>query len=124
RQFFRGIPKSLYESAELDGASEFKIFMKIAIPLSKPVLLTIAIFTFINSWNDLFGPLLYLQDDRLWTIAKGTYELYTQTMAGGGQPNWALLSAANVVVIIPVVFIYFFAQRYFIEGISFTGLKG
>lgn len=124
RQFFRGIPTSLYESAELDGCSEFQIFTKIAVPLSKPVLLTIAIFTFINSWNDLFGPLLYLQNDKLWTIAKGTYELYTQTMAGGGQPNWALLSAANVVIILPVVFIYFFAQRYFIEGINFTGMKG
>jgi len=124
RQFFRGIPKSLYESAEIDGANEFQIFTKIVIPLSKPVLLTIGIFTYINSWNDLFGPLLYLQDEKLWTISKGTYELYTQTMAGSGQPDWSLLSAANVITIVPVVIIYFFAQRYFIEGINFTGMKG
>jgi len=124
RQFFRGIPTSLFESAELDGCNEFMIFWKIILPLSKPLLLTIGIFAFINSWNDLFGPLLYLQDENLWTLAKGTYALYTETMAGGGQPNWPLLAAANVIIIIPVVILYFFAQRYFIEGINMTGIKG
>lgn len=76
RQFMRGIPSSLMEAAEVDGCSEFGIFVRIALPLAKPVIITIAVFTFLNCWNDLYGPLLYLEDQSVWTLAKGNYMIY------------------------------------------------
>lgn len=128
RQFMRGLGREIFESAEIDGASELQIFFKIALPLSKPVLITIGIFTFINSWNDLFGPLIYLNDPQKWTLAKGTYMIYqdaigTLGVSGATILPWNILSAANVLVSIPIIIIYFFAQRHFMEGVKLTGSK-
>lgn len=129
RQFMRGIPSSLMEAAEVDGCSEFGIFVRIALPLAKPVIITIAVFTFLNCWNDLYGPLLYLEDQSVWTLAKGNYMIYqaelgNQGISGGTVLPWNIISAANVITIIPIVILYFFAQRVFVEGITTTGIKG
>ena len=128
RQFIRGIPSSLFEAAEIDGCNELEIFFTIVLRLVKPVMITIAIFTFMNNWNDLFGPLIYLDDPDLWTLAKGVYMIYQAEMgqmgsSGGSILPWNIISAANVFAIIPIVVLYFIAQRFFIEGISTTGLK-
>ena len=129
RQFMRGIPSSLMEAAEVDGCSEFGIFVRIALPLAKPVIITIAVFTFLNCWNDLYGPLLYLEDQSVWTLAKGNYMIYqaelgNQGISGGTVLPWNIISAANVITIIPIVILYFFAQIVFVEGITTTGIKG
>lgn len=128
RQFIRGIPSSLFEAAEIDGCNELEIFFRIVMRLVAPVMITIAIFTFMNSWNDLYGPLLYLEDPDLWTLAKGIYMIYKAEMgqmgsSGGSILPWNIISAANVFAIIPIIVLYFIAQRFFIEGISTTGLK-
>ncbi len=128
RQFMRGISKEVFESAEIDGANELYIFFKIALPMIKPVLITIAIFTFLNSWNDLFGPLIYLDDPKLWTLAKGNYMIYQNAIGelgatGGTILPWNILSAANVLVSIPIIILYFFAQQHFMEGVKITGSK-
>lgn len=129
RQFMKGIPSSLMEAAEIDGCNEFKIFTTIALPLAKPVITTIAVFTFLNCWNDLYGPLLYLEDQSVWTLAKGNYMIYqaelgSQGISGGTVLPWNIISAANVISIIPIIILYFFAQRVFVEGITTTGIKG
>lgn len=128
RQFMRGIGREVFESAEIDGASELTIFLKIALPMNKPVLITIAIFTFLNSWNDLFGPLIYLDDPKLWTLAKGIYMIYQNAIGelgatGGSILPWNILSAANVLISIPIIILYFFAQKHFMEGVKLTGSK-
>lgn len=128
RQFMRGINREVFESAEIDGASELSIFLRIALPMNKPVLITIAIFTFLNSWNDLFGPLIYLDDPELWTLAKGTYMIYQNAIGelgatGGTILPWNILSAANVLVSIPIIILYFYAQQHFMEGVKLTGSK-
>lgn len=128
RQFMRGISREVFESAEIDGASELSIFLRIALPMNKPVLITIAIFTFLNSWNDLFGPLIYLDDPELWTLAKGTYMIYQNAIGelgatGGTILPWNILSAANVLVSIPIIILYFYAQQHFMEGVKLTGSK-
>ncbi len=129
RQFMRGIPSSLMEAAEIDGCGEFSIFTKIALPLAKPVIVTIAVFTFLNCWNDLYGPLLYLEDQSVWTLAKGNYMIYQAELgslgvSGGSILPWNIISAANVISIVPIIVLYFFAQRVFVEGITTTGIKG
>lgn len=128
RQFMRGISREVFESAEIDGASELSIFLRIALPMNKPVLITIAIFTFLNSWNDLFGPLIYLDDPQLWTLAKGTYMIYQNAIgelgaSGGTILPWNILSAANVLVSVPIIILYFYAQKHFMEGVKLTGSK-
>lgn len=128
RQFMRNIPSSLFEAAEIDGSNEIQIFLKIVLYLVRPVMITIAIFTFMNSWNDLFGPLIYLDDPKLWTLAKGNYMIYQAEIgrlgsSGGSVLPWNIISAANVIVIIPIIVLYFMAQRFFMEGIQTTGLK-
>ncbi|QWB95420.1 carbohydrate ABC transporter permease [Mycoplasmatota bacterium] len=128
RQFMRGIGKEVFESAQMDGASELAIFFKIVLPISKPVMITIAIFTFLNTWNDLFGPLIYLDNQNLWTLAKGTYMIYQDAIGELGASGatilpWHILSAANVLVSVPIIILYFFAQQYFMEGVNITGSK-
>lgn len=128
RQFMRGLGKEIFESAEIEGASEIQIFFKIVLPMVKPVMVTIAIFTFINSWNDLFGPLIYLNDPNKWTLAKGTYMIFQDALGSLGSSGasilpWNILSAANILVSVPIIILYFFAQRQFIEGVKITGSK-
>ncbi len=119
RQFFMAIPKELSEAAVLDGASPFGVFLKVIIPLAKPALTVVAVFTFLWSWNDFLGPLLYLTDQRNFTVSLGLQAFQNQHT---GTP-WNLLMAASLMVIAPVIVVYFVAQKAFAQGISTTGLK-
>jgi multiple sugar transport system permease protein len=121
--FFKGIPDSLVEAARIDGCSEFGIFYKIAIPLSKPVLMVVAVFTFIWTWNDFFTPLLYLEDESKYTLAIALQQFVAGSRGSVFGTQWNLLMAATIVVTIPIVLLFFAAQRYFVEGIGLTGVK-
>lgn len=120
RQFFISIPHDLTEAAYVDGASEFRIYWQIIIPLAKPALLVLGLFQFMGSWNDFMGPLIYLPDQSTFTLAVGLE--FFQSQHGGTE--WNLLMAASTLVILPIMILYFFTQKTFIEGISLTGLKG
>ena len=119
RQFFSGIPKDYDAAAKVDGANYFDIYWKIILPCAKPVLCSVAVFTFMSTWNDFMGPLLYLDDDNLKTVSLGL-----QYFIGQHDSQWSLLMAASTCITLPMIVVYFFAQRYFIEGITFSGLKG
>ncbi len=119
RQFFIGIPFEISEAAKVDGASELRIYSQIILPLSKPVLVTVMIFTFMNCWNDFIGPLLFLTDNSKYTLSIGVQQLMSQN-----DPRWTLLIAVGVAMTTPVLIIFFTLQKYFIEGIAFSGIKG
>lgn len=119
RQFFKRIPPELDEAAYVDGASVFKIYASVILPLSRPVLIVVALFQFIYIWNDFLTPVIYLLDTELYTVALGL-TLFLSTYGG----YWHLLMAATTVAIIPAVVIFFLGQRYFIKGIALTGIKG
>ena len=123
RQFFNSLPKSIFESAQIDGAGEFRIFATIAVPLSKAIIFTVAIFSFTASWNDFYSPLLYINDDKKYTLAYGLY-IFFDKFKVGSYKAWTIICAANLVVIVPIIVLYFFAQRYFVEGITLGGVKG
>jgi multiple sugar transport system permease protein len=120
RQFFRTIPEELSEAARIDGCSEWSIFWRIILPLSKPVLAVVALFHFLWAWNDFMGPLLYLTRKHTFTLALALQNYQSQ----GGGVQWHYLMAATIVVIIPIVILFFFTQKTFIKGIATTGLKG
>jgi multiple sugar transport system permease protein len=120
RQFFRTIPEELSEAARIDGCSEWRIFWRIIIPLSTPVLVVAALFHFIFAWNDFLAPLLYLTRKDTYTLALAL-ESY-QSQNGGVQ--WHYLMAASAVTILPVILLFLFAQKTFIRGIATTGSKG
>lgn len=119
RQFFRSVPIDLDEAARIDGCGSFRIYSTIIMPLSKPVLATVLIFSFIWSWNDFWGPLVYLRSADKKTLALGL-----QVFQGLYQTEYHHLMAASLVVLLPVLIIFIAAQRYFIKGIVMTGLKG
>lgn len=119
RQFFIGLPLELSEAPRIDGANEFRIYWQIIIPLSRPVLLTVAIFAFIRTWNDYVGPLVFLSDRKLYTLS-----LAATLLRSNLDPNWDLLMALGVVMVLPVLIIFFALQKYFIQGISMSGIKG
>ncbi|MGQ9629365.1 MAG: carbohydrate ABC transporter permease [bacterium] len=119
RQFFLTIPVEMEEAARIDGCSTFGIYCRIVLPLSKPVLGIVAIFSFIWVWNDFIGPLLYLKSVNKFTAALGLSFFYSMY-----QVWWHHLAAATVVVVAPCIILFIFAQRYFIQGIVITGLKG
>lgn len=119
RQFFLGIPRDLDDAARIDGASSLGILRWIILPLSRPALATVAIFTFQWSWNDFLLPLIYLHSKTRYTVALGLLGFQDEF---GTQ--WTLLMAASVVAMLPVLLLFLFAQKYFIQGIAFTGLKG
>jgi multiple sugar transport system permease protein len=119
RQFFLGMPKELIDAARLDGASELRILATIVAPLSAPALITVAILTFIDKWNDFYGPLIYLQKPELQPLSLAVQIFQTQH-----GTDWPVLMAASILVAAPLVALYFVAQRKFIEGITLTGLKG
>lgn len=119
RQFFLTIPLELSDAARIDGCSEWDIYRRVILPLAKPALATVGLFTFINAWNDFGGPLLYLNDERKATLSLGLQQFVSQHGA-----EWALLMAASTLMTIPIIVIFFFAQRTFIEGIATSGLKG
>lgn len=119
RQFFLTIPLELSDAARIDGCSEWDIYRKVILPLSKPALATVGLFTFINAWNDFGGPLLYLNDERKATLSLGLQQFVSQHGA-----EWSLLMAASTLMTVPIILIFFFAQRTFIQGIALSGLKG
>jgi len=119
RQFFLTIPKELEDAARLDGCSYFRIYWQIMLPLTKPALATVVIFTFMGVWNDFLGPLLYLQEPEKYTLAIGLQVFLTQHGA-----DWGLLMAASTMIVLPVIVTFFFTQKQFIQGIVLTGLKG
>lgn len=119
-QFIRGIPKELDEAAEIDGASKFGIFLRIILPLLVPALITSAIFSFYWTWDDFFGPLLYLSDPNRYTVA-----LALKNFAdASGSTNWGAIFAMSVLSLVPVFALFIIFQRYIVEGISTSGLKG
>ncbi len=121
RQFMRGIPMELSDAAKMDGASEFRTLWNIIMPLAKPAIATVAIFTFQGAWQDFMGPLLYLQSEKNYTLQLGLRQFEA---AAGGQPAWHWLMAASLMVMLPVLTVFLLFQRYFIEGISFSGMGG
>ncbi len=118
RQFFLTLPKELFESARIDGASEMRCIWNIVLPLSKPALLTVTIFSAIGAWNDFMGPLIYLSSENMKTLAVGLQSLKAQY-----NTQWGLLMGAATLMTVPILALFFFAQRHFIEGIALTGMK-
>jgi multiple sugar transport system permease protein len=119
RQFFMTLPKELSEAARIDGCSEFAIFWRVVLPLAKPALAVVALFSFMGVWNDFLGPLVYIQRPEQYTLALGLAAFQTRI---GGTP-WHLLMAASVLVCLPTLILFFLTQRTFIEGIATTGGK-
>jgi multiple sugar transport system permease protein len=120
RQFYASIPFEYDEAARVEGANYFQIWLKIIVPLSKPALVTIAVFTFMNVWNDFMGPLLYLSDDQKWTLALGL-----QGFQGQYTSQWNYLMAAATVMFAPLVILFFFAQKHIMSGANISGgIKG
>ena len=118
RQFFLTIPEELLEAARIDGASEWRTFWQIVLPLSKPALLTVTIFTVLRAWNDFMGPLIYLTSEEHRTLALGLAHL-----RGVQGTEWGLLMAASTLMVMPALLLFFVTQRFFIEGIALTGTK-
>ena len=119
RQFFKTLPVELTEAAELDGLGYFGTFIKIALPLSKPAIASQAIFGFLGGYNDYMGPLIYLNSQEKFTL-----QLKLSSFTGSYSSQWTLIMAGSVLALIPTLLLFFFAQKYFIEGIVMTGLKG
>ncbi len=119
RQFYLGIPNELNEAARIDGLNEYGIWARIILPLATPAIATLAIFTFVNTWNDFMGPLIYLATDTNKTIQVGLRRFIQQYTS-----DYHLIMAASLCSLVPVAVVFLFLQRYFIEGISTTGLKG
>ncbi len=119
RQFFLTIPNDLTEAARLDGCSEFTTYRKVILPLATPALATVALFTFMNTWNDFLGPLIYVFDDRKYTLSLGLATFTSQYVSFWGQ-----LMAVSLLMIIPILVLFFFTQRTFIQGIAMSGIKG
>ena len=120
RQFFLTIPQDLSDAARIDGCSEFGIFWRIILPLSKPALAVVALFHFMWAWRDFLAPLIYLTKKETFTLSLGLH--FYQSQHGGSE--WHYLMAASTLMILPVIVLFFFTQRTFIQGISTTGMKG
>jgi len=119
RQFFMGIPKELSEAARLDGCSEFGIYRRVIMPLSKPALATVGLFSFLAAWNEFMGPLIYLLDESRYTLSLGL------AMFTGQYGNeYGMLMAVSTVVTVPIIILFFFTQRTFIQGMTMSGIKG
>ncbi|HUV05896.1 MAG TPA: carbohydrate ABC transporter permease [Armatimonadota bacterium] len=119
RQFLMTIPRDLIDAAKIDGCSEFQIYHRIVLPLAKPVLATVALFAFMWSWNDFLGPLIYLFDESMYTISLGLAMFSSQYGS-----YWGMLMAVSTVTTVPIIILFFFTQRTFIQGITLTGIKG
>jgi ABC-type glycerol-3-phosphate transport system permease component len=121
RQFFRSIPDDLSDAARIDGANEIQILLRLILPLSKPVLAAVTIFTFQNVWDDFVYPLVFLHDQQLKTLALGLYDFIS---IDPFATPWHLLMASSVLIVLPVLLLFAAFQRYFIQGITLTGVKG
>jgi len=119
RQFFLTIPKDLSEAARLDGCTEFDIYRRVILPLAKPALAMVGLWTFMGAWNDFMGPLIYLVDESKYTLSLGL-----AMFLGQYGNEYGMLMAVSTVVTIPIIILFFFTQRTFIQGITMTGIKG
>ena len=119
RQFYLGIPKDFDEAAYLDGASHIQIFTKIILPITKPALAVVGMFAFLNSWNDFLSPLVYLNSEKKYTVALGL-----QLFTGSYRGEWNLMMAAACLVLAPVVVVFAIGQKYLVEGVTMSGVKG
>lgn len=119
RQFFLSIPRDMDEAAYIDGATHLQIYSRIILPLTKPALVVVGMFAFMNTWNDFLGPLIYLNSDDKYTVALGL-----QLFIGSYRAEWQLMMAAACLVVIPAIIVFMLGQRYLIEGITMTGVKG
>lgn len=119
RQFFLTIPRDLFDAARIDGCSEFRIYWNIVLPLAKPALATVAVLSFMLYWNDFLGPLIYLSDKLKSTLALGVV-----MFVGQHQSEWALLMVSTILMMLPIIIIFFLFQRYFIRGFMMSGIKG
>jgi ABC-type glycerol-3-phosphate transport system permease component len=125
RQFFRSIPEELSDAARIDGASEIGILFRIILPLARPALAVVALFSFIWTWNNYLGPLIYINQDELYPLALGVQRLNTIATSMGTSGNaYPHLMAVSTIIALPIIVLFFLAQRTFIEAISLTGLKG
>lgn len=122
RQFFLGLPVSLFDAAKVDGANNWTIFARIAVPLCKPAIIVTLIFEFQASWTNLMAALIYLRDSSTFTVPRGLKALLDQ-FGFGGNWNWEVVVTASVVTTIPMIVLFFLAQRHFVEGIATTGAK-
>ena len=119
REFMKGIPKDLEDSARIDGCNYWQIYWNVILPLVKPTLAAIGIFTFMGTWNEFMGPLMYLSDQKLYPLSLGLFAF--QTVAGSNQ---GMMMAASLLMTLPVIALFFVAQRHFIQGVAFSGIKG
>jgi len=119
-QFFRGLPRELDESATIDGCNSFSILIRILLPLCKPALFSAGIFQFIWTWNDFFNSLIYINSVKKFTLSLGI----RMSLDNATSANWNEIMAMSTLSIIPCVLLFFFAQKYFVEGIATTGIKG
>ena len=119
RQFLMTLPREIDEAAEIDGATSWDILWRLLVPLSKPVIATVAVFTFIDSWNEFFEPFIYLSSPDRLTLAVGIRWFRTQY-----ETQFHLMMAISVVAVLPIIIAFLFTQKYFIRGIALTGLKG
>lgn len=118
RQFFKSIPKDLDEATIVDGGGYLRIWWQIVIPLSTPAMIVVGLFTFLNSWNDFMGPLVYMDSEKKYTLALGL-----QLFKGMYNAQWHLTMAASTVVLVPALAVFLIGQKYFVEGITMSGLK-
>jgi len=119
RQFFLGIPRDLFEAARIDGASLFRCFWQVALPLAKPALITVALFQFVASWNDFFGPLVYLSDSKMYTLP-----VAIRFFQGLHNSDFGPMMAMTCLTVLPVLLLFLTAQRFFVQGIATTGTTG
>jgi len=125
RQFFMALPTELSDAARIDGARELQIMFRIILPLSVPAIAVVALFTFMDAWNDYLGPLIYVNVEEKWVLALGVQRLRSAVAEiGNRQLAYPYLMAVSSLITLPIFLAFFFAQRTFIEGISVTGLKG
>lgn len=120
RQFFLGIPRDFSDAAKLEGATEFQILRHIVVPLARPALITVALFQFLFSWNDYLGPLIFINEETKFTLALGLANMQSAM----GLSQFGLIMAAAAMIVLPVLLLFVVAQRFFVEGIAASGLKG
>jgi multiple sugar transport system permease protein len=119
KQFYESVPEELSEAARIDGLTEYGIYRRIILPLSVPAIASLTLLTFVNTWNDYLGPLIYLRSPNLWTIQLGL-----KTFVGQYNADFALIMTGSVLSVLPIAIIFMVGQRYFVEGIATSGLKG
>ncbi len=121
RQFFLTIPNDLSDAAKIDGCSEFRIYLQVILPLCKPILAVIAVFSFMGAWNNFLGPLIYLNSEEKWPLS---LMLYAMRSVQIGEINWSGIMAGATLMTLPVIIIFFYTQKTFIQSITLTGIKG